>query len=286
MYVAKQLEQSDRFDYHLLGPTDVTMLSSGSSSNNAIEGEATSESSTNYLLRDSFLPRQILVNILTYLDLHSLVIFSGCSSLTKDIVFKQMPTGRWETIQICCRGRPCTINDEQLAAFLHNINAVEKTRLLSLVGCPSLTGRGIEPLSGSTVLEDIDLRFRGTLPLKGRDGKRNGDSSIDTAVVTRILRTMLPPTADEDRIAPFALRRVVFRPTVPNPSNSSRFGYNHDIVQFWSYFQCCKRSVAIQRKAKQCKDNSGEKSIGKCSICCEYFCVGCDNGRDDFIKCL
>lgn len=134
------------------------------------------------------------------------------------------------------------------------------------------------------------MRFQGTLPLKGRDGKRSGDSSIDAAVVTRILRTMLPPTVDEDRITPLALRRVVFRPTVPNPSNSSRFGYNHDIVQFWSYFQSCKRSLAVQRKAKQCKqvschDNSGEKSIGKCSKCCEYFCVGCDNGRDDFVKC-
>lgn len=122
-----------------MGPTDAItmMLSSGSSSNNAIEEEATSESSTNYLLRDSFLPRQILVDILAYLDLHSLVIFSGCSSLTKDIVFKQIPTDRWEEIQIC-GGRPCTINDEQLAVFLHNINAVEKTRLLSLVGCPSV----------------------------------------------------------------------------------------------------------------------------------------------------
>src|SRR6056300_1501948 len=123
----QKLEQSDplRFDYYLLGPTDAKtmMISCGSSINNTLEGKATSESSTNYLLRDSFLPRQILVDILAYLDLHSLVIFSGCSILTKDIVFKRIPTDRWETIQIC-GGRPSTINDEQLAVFLHNINAV------------------------------------------------------------------------------------------------------------------------------------------------------------------
>eukprot|EP00984_Skeletonema_dohrnii_P039080 scaffold43055_cov178-Skeletonema_dohrnii-CCMP3373.AAC.3 len=150
------------------------------------DGRAASE-----LLTEAFIPRDIFVDsILAYLDLHSLVVFSGCSRICRDVVFKQAPKDRWETIYLC-GGKPCSINDDQLSAFLRNINAVENTRVLSLVGCPSLTGRGIEPLTGSTVLEDIDLRVRGTLPLKGEFGKRVGASSLDGLYVTRVLRTML-----------------------------------------------------------------------------------------------
>lgn len=249
-------------------------------------GRRRTAASENLLTGASFLPRHILVDsILAYLDLRSLVVFSGCSRLFHNVVFKQTSKDRWEAIYLC-GGTPCLINDGQLSAFLRNINAVENTRVLSLVGCPSLTGRGIEPLTGSTVLEDIDMRVCGTLPLKGLLGKRYGASSIDGLFVTRILRTMLPVTADED-IASFALRRVVFRPMVPT-TNSSEFA--NDIVRFLTHLNSCKRSLAIQSKAKQCNkqgncfDTFGKKIFGKCSRCRENFCFTCDSGQE-FVKC-
>jgi len=242
------------------------------------------------LLTEAFIPQDIFVDsILAYLDLHSLVVFSGCSRICRDVVFKQTPKDCWETIYLC-GGKPCSINDDQLSAFLRNINAVENTRVLSLVGCPSLTGRGIEPLTGSTVLEDIDLRVRGTLPLKGEFGKRVGASSLDGLFVTRVLRTMLPLTANQD-IAPFTLRRVVFRSATNPRLATNPYGAGVYISRFYSFLNSCKRKLAIQSKAKYCNkqgecfDTFGKKEFGKCSKCMEVFCFTCNSGQE-FVKCL
>jgi hypothetical protein len=236
------------------------------------------------LLTEAFLPGHILVDsILAYLDLHSLVVFSGCSRICHNIVFDQTPKDRWEKIYLC-GGKPCSINDNQLSAFLRNINAVEKTRVLSLVGCPLLSGRGIEVLAGSTVLEDIDLRTSGTLPLKGLQGKRYGISYLHCLFVTSVLRTMLPLTADQD-IAPFTLRRVAFRHIVPRRNSSD----NDAGIRFMSHLNSCKRMLAIQSITKQCNKQGdcfntfGEKVFGKCSKCTETFCFTCKG--QGFVKC-
>ena len=234
------------------------------------------------LLTEAFVPRHILVDsILTYLDLHSLVVFSGCSRICHDVLFKQTPKDRWETIYLC-GGKPCSIDDDQLSAFLRNINAVENTKVLSLVGCPSLTGRGIEPLTGSTVLEDIDLRVRGTFPLKGQLAKLCGVSSFDNLFVTSVLRTMLPLTASEV-IAPFQLRRVAILP----PKNST--GVRNAFL-FLQHLNSCKRSLAIQsvtkycNKQRNCFDTFGNKVFGTCSKCKEVFCLTCSS-EQTYVRC-
>ena len=236
------------------------------------------------LLTEAFVPQHILVDsILAYLDLHSLVVFSGCSRICHDVVFKQTPKDRWETIYLC-GGKPCSIDDAQLSAFLRNINAVENTKVLSLVGCPSLTGRGIEPLTGSTVLEDIDLRMRGTFPLKGELAKRQGDSSFNkhSSFITRVLRTMLPLTASED-IAPFKLRRVV----LPRATKSDGCW---NLYYFFKHLKSCKKSFANQLISKHCNkqstclDTCGGKEFGTCSKCMEVFCFTCSFDQN-YVKC-
>jgi hypothetical protein len=246
--------------------------------NNCIDDDVRGAVSRNNLvLTEALLPRHIIVDsILAFLDLHSLVVFSGCSRTFHNLVFMHSPKDRWETIYLC-GGKPCSINDDQLSAFLRNINAVENTRVLSLVGCPSLTCRGIELLAGSTVLEDIDLRVRGTLPLKGLNGKRYGVSSIDGLCVTRVLRTMLPRPSDQD-IAPFNLRRVAFRPIVPS-TNTSGNGYENDVARFMSHLNSCKRILAIKSKAMQCNNQEDCLDIfGKCSKCMEIL-------HEEIVKC-
>lgn len=261
--------------------TNLTAAMTELPNNSCIDDRATSK-----LLTEAFIPRHILVDsILAYLDLHSLVVFSGCSRICHNVVFQQTPKDRWETIYLC-GGKPCSIDDDQLAAFLRNINAVENTKVLSLVGCPSLTGRGIEPLTGSTVLEDIDLRVRGTIPLKGQHGQRCGGSSLDSLFVIRILRTMLPLTANNEVVTPFALRRVVFRPLTNIPVEV----YQTDVVRFCSHLNSCKRRLAIQSKSQYCNkqgncfDTFDKKVFGKCSKCMEDFCFTCKS-EQEFVKC-
>ena len=165
-----------------------------------------------FLTASSF-PQDILNSILSHLDLHTLVNFSSCAPRCQTIVFQEMNPRQWEEIRICGHLALCSINDEQLATFLRKINARDNTRALSLVGCPNLNGSGLEPLRGSAVLEDIDLRVRGSLPLKGEMGEQYGDTGLDTAVVTDILR---PSLRSENPSEPLTLQRVAFRqqPTI------------------------------------------------------------------------
>ncbi|KAL3810765.1 hypothetical protein ACHAXA_001590 [Cyclostephanos tholiformis] len=160
------------------------------------------------LTDESTLPRHVLVNsVLAYIDLCSLIKFSCTSKACRDVVFLNVPKARWRRIDLSGNSR---ITDEQLRVFLENIDARTTTRILSLVGCPNVNGTGLEPLRGSIVMEDIDLRVRGSLPLVGDLGKLRGPSGLREDCVAEILRSMLPILPGQ----PVALRRVAIRPAI------------------------------------------------------------------------
>jgi hypothetical protein len=138
------------------------------------------------------IPRDILQeSVLSFVDLYSLVRFSGCSRLCQALVFRDSPSNRWKEIQFCNGVTPCGINDNQLASFLTRSNAKENTQVLSLTGCPNIRGSGLEPLRQSRVLEDIDLRVIGTVPLNGEDGMEYGPTGLDEEYVVNVLTSMI-----------------------------------------------------------------------------------------------
>jgi hypothetical protein len=141
------------------------------------------------LLDESSLPHDILIDsVLSYLDLYSLIKFSGTSKSCRKIVYNDIPKDRFAKINL--NGNQ-NITDDQLHAFLDNINANQNTRVLSLVGCTKITGTGLVPLSGSSVLEDIDLRVL-ALPLQGDSACLLGSTGLDEECVGDILNSMLP----------------------------------------------------------------------------------------------
>lgn len=65
------------------------------------------------------------------------------------------------------------VDDDDLRAALLCMNAREKLKRLKLTNCTNVTGRGLEPLSGSSVLEQIHLS-----PLRRKTEKETGNSDI------------------------------------------------------------------------------------------------------------
>ncbi|KAL7533110.1 hypothetical protein ACHAWF_004344 [Thalassiosira exigua] len=56
------------------------------------------------------------------------------------------------------RTSPCSkLNDDDVGALLTCIDAAHKVQRLKLAGCVKVNGRGLEPLCGSLVLEQLDL---------------------------------------------------------------------------------------------------------------------------------
>jgi hypothetical protein len=115
------------------------------------------------LTDESSLPRHVLVDtVLAYLDTYALIRFSCTSRACWDVVHRDVSKSRWREVDLSGNRR---INDEQLRAFLTNIDARTNTKVLSIVGCMNVNGTGLESLRGSTIMEDIDLRVMGSLPL-------------------------------------------------------------------------------------------------------------------------
>jgi hypothetical protein len=162
----------------------------------------------------SLLPRDILQEyVLSLVDLHSLVRFSSCPKQCHKIVFTDTPAERWREIQFCDGVNPCDINDKQLEAFLIKINAKENTHKLSLIGCPNIRGSGIEPLRRSHVLEDLDMRVTGTLPLRGEQGKQFGETGLRHLRVFNVLYSIVEAVDEmsESFQNVMVLRRLVLR---------------------------------------------------------------------------
>ena len=243
------------------------------------------------LTDESALPRQVLVNsILVYLDLCSLIKFSCTSKRCKEIVFHDVSKTRWRVIDLSGNSR---LTDEQLSILLENINARENTRVLSIVGCPSVEGVGLEPLWGSRVMEDIDLRVRGSLPLKGDMGKYYGRSGLSEECVARILRSMLPRQdelggGDRDY---FALRRVAIRPRRDTRDNNPGrrrmelkrrlLDYGPAIGNFYLYHDSLRQNLSpIDPRSCNGPDSCSLCGVSYnravvCDSCNARFCISC-----------
>lgn len=77
----------------------------------------------------------------------------------------------WDEVELTLAER---LNDGDIGALLVCIDAVNNVKRLKLTGCFGMAGLGLEPLSGSVVLEQIDLN-----PARQRKGS---DKNVDTLV--------------------------------------------------------------------------------------------------------
>ncbi len=68
----------------------------------------------------------------------------------------------WEHVDfVDIRDLASRLSDDDVAGFLMCINAIQKLRTLKLTGLVNITGRGLAPLRGSSVLEQLDLSLVG-----------------------------------------------------------------------------------------------------------------------------
>ena len=107
-----------------------------------------------------------MVSIASYLPTSSLALFAVAltapseawlSDTSKAIISASQDS--WETLDFSDFGDVANkLSDDDLRALLVCIDAKNKVKTLRLGSCTLLVGHGLEPLRGSTVLKDIDLR--------------------------------------------------------------------------------------------------------------------------------
>ncbi|KAL7447822.1 hypothetical protein ACHAWC_000131, partial [Mediolabrus comicus] len=92
------------------------------------------------------------------------------------------------------------LSDEDISSVLQLIDAVNKLKRLRLTNCTKITGSGLEPLRGSTIIEQIDL----SLAADGENPRFDIDPPISCETVLPILDSII--TAD----TPCAIKHLQF----------------------------------------------------------------------------
>ena len=122
------------------------------------------------------LPDALLVNVGRYLSPPSRALFAASmtapSSSWQCVNWQQEPSATSKVIVSSLKNDDGKISldfedvekslakkltDADIGAVLTCINAKDTLRILKLAGCINITGSGLEPLRGSTILELIDL---------------------------------------------------------------------------------------------------------------------------------
>lgn len=231
------------------------------------------------LTDETLIPRHLLINsVLSYLDLYSVFKFSYTSKVCQKVVYQEIPKTRWRVINLS----GSQITDDQLCAFLKHINAKENTSSLSLVGCVNIHGPGLTPLHGSMVMEDIDLRVCGSLPLLGEHGKFHGPSGLMEECISQMLFSMLPLQRDlKEGRKQLALRRVAIRPEF---QIISRRFHNHSDVfrRFFQYHHSLKRFLppmdpqrCTSKICRLCYVEPYKTDAVTCTVCLKHYCIAC-----------
>lgn len=91
------------------------------------------------------IPEELLKKIVSFGDVRSNVLLAACSSSFRRVVYRDCPSA-WVDIDFGKVSQVARLSDADLHALLTNVNALTGTTSLSLMGCASIRGRGLEPL--------------------------------------------------------------------------------------------------------------------------------------------
>ena len=234
------------------------------------------------------LPTDAFQIICEYADLRSVIRVASCSRCLQQLVYQGCKT-LWMDLdfQKVAHKYASKITDHSLRRLLERINAREITTSLSVRGCESIKGHGLEPLRYSNVLETIDLRL-------GRDhDNAAGPTGLDEDFVLDVLTSMLPMLRRTrsskfylSRQVPaiFSLSQVKFRKETYD-SKYLYATYNDGISAFFRIFHQLQKMKArdLNWLCHECQEPVANKSQREdcnfgyfaCCACKTPYCQDC-----------
>eukprot|EP00985_Skeletonema_marinoi_P006090 scaffold2644_cov78-Skeletonema_marinoi.AAC.3 len=115
----------------------------------------------------SELPSGVLTNVANYLDAPSRLFFAAALTNQNIAASDERNTAivdnEWSTLDFGDIEKDLVVrlSDGDISAVLICIDAVNRVKKLKLTNCINITGAGLEPLRGSTIIEQIDLSLVG-----------------------------------------------------------------------------------------------------------------------------
>ena len=248
----------------------------------------------------SDMPDSILIHVTSYLSKESSVLFAAgvtTPSTSTDNDFHVTAGNLSSTILSSLQSEPWIkldvrdlndykilqpyskhLTDDDLYSVLVAIDAVNNLKSLHLTGCTTITGRGLKPLRGSTVIESIDLGLAdcGQSPTYHCWG--NKVPEITEKDVLPILDSIV---ATEDNVLKFIMLPKKWREAKTTELTQFLGRYNRLLVSRES--ECAKCNVELTGMDMVINDH-GSKDFGIqsycCNMCMKNYCYDCEKEFD------
>ena len=133
------------------------------------------------------IPCDVSRRILESMGLSGRVKLSVCSKTLANSIYSKRYL--WATIDFGAElsfKQRSLLTDRSLHRLLENVQAKQITKALSVRRCEKIQGYGLEPLRGSAVIEELDLR------VKPSDTAFNGRTGLHDSFVLGLLSSMMP----------------------------------------------------------------------------------------------
>ncbi len=176
------------------------------------------------------------------------------------------------------------LTDDDIAGMLTCINSVQRLKQIYLTHCYKITGRALEPLRGSTVLERLDLSLR---PRRGYDANyappRWGWGRLSRIHVLPILHSIID--REHHSLKHIQFPRFDFVDLREHTGYFQQFLLKYDETGHHQNAICrncsadCNRSLSIFRDDK--KDHIGIQKY-TCYDCLNHYCYNCKDEEGKF----
>ena len=168
------------------------------------------------------------------------------------------------------------LTDDDISALLMFISAKQKLRKLKLSGCINVTGRAIEVLRGSSIIEYIDL----SLVKEYESPKLDPEPMISEELVLPILDSIVSVNGS-------SLKMIVFPKNwrTAKTTELTQFLTNYNQLLHRRVSKCTRCEVVFDAETREwdmaVSDINNTHLFGKPSYCCYkcfgYFCYDCDD---------
>ena len=176
------------------------------------------------------------------------------------------------------------LSDDNVQQVLMRIDAVNNLKRLKLTNCVNITGAGLEPLSGSTIIEQIDL----SLAARHQSPILVPEPTISCDIVLPILDSIIQREG-------CSLKHLQF-PHVWRKDRSTESGFHAFLGRYNEMWEnrgllsclncnCDLREEGLGGICTEAGECYGEHA-NACFGCLKHYCYGCTNDDgDDMLAC-
>ena len=231
-------------------------------------------------------------------DIKSLVRLSSTSKQWSQLVFRDTPQ-LWE--KVGCQ-KMASMTDKQLAALLRRTNAKEVMKEINLNICYGVSGTGLEPLKGSTVLRRINLDVGSLRPYSPPPPKNKATTTAklaktkaleeayskrvnpDLKAIVSFVETIPPFSTANDNVS--GILDMVVLPGLWRGGKKRWKGYKDALVGLQRMFRKNFRSSPLPCPRPTCDNTNmhfwlNSKELNK--MCITFYCTKCHRlDNEDF----